>query len=192
MKILCAVLIAVWLLSPAQAGPTAETLIPASSRSPLDFRGKSPVDYPPYAAVFQAKTYGELKERLEDFFRQWEKDKKTFTDHATVNIYFHCKNALIRTCYLLGDIEAGDEHLMKLDPGQQYLREIRRVDLEAGKIQRIAKEIQAIHLHLGLKDPFPQGAPKDLVSLYLPLAEISQVTQAQRKKEPEEELEDPE
>jgi hypothetical protein len=190
MKWIPALVAGACLLTSLQAGPSASTPIPADSRSPYEFRGKPAADYPPYAAVFQAKTYGELKERLEDFFKQWEKDKKPLDDFASLNIYFQCQGALVRTCYLLGDVEAGDAHLMKHDPARAYQGKLSGGELERGKLPQIAKEIQAIHLHLGLKDPFPKGPPKDVSELSQPLAAISEATYAKRQKEPEEELED--
>jgi hypothetical protein len=178
------------LLTSLQAGPSASTPIPADSKSPYEFRGKPTADYPPYTAVFQAKTYGELKERLENFFKRWEEDKKPLDDLASLNMYFQCQGALARTCYLLGDVEAGDGYLMKHDPVRASHGRLSDRALEQGKLPRIAKEIQAIHLHLGLEDPFPKGPPKNVNELYQPLAAISEATYAKREKEPEEELED--
>ena len=192
MKWITALIVGACLLTSLQAAPTAATPIPADSKSPYDFRGKPMADYPPYVAVFQAKTYGELKERLEDFFKQWEKDKKPLDDFASLNVYFHCQGALVRTCYLLGDVEGGDGYLMKHDPARAYHSQISGKALEQGKLPRIAKEIQAIHTHLGLEDPFPKGPPKDVTDFYLPLAAISEATYAKREKEPEEELEESE
>lgn len=189
MKWIPVLIVSACLLTSLHAGPNASTPIPADSKSPFDFRGKPTADYPPYTAVFQAKTYGELRERLEKFFKQWEKDKKPLDDFSSLNIYFHCQSALVRTCYLLGDVEAGDGHLMKHDPAKVYQGRLSDRELEQGKLPRIAKEIQAIHLHLGLEDPFPKGPPKNVSELYLPLAAISEATYAKREKEPEEELE---
>ena len=190
MKWITALVAGACLLTSLQAGPGASTPIPADSRSPYEFRGKPTSDYPPYTAIFQAKTYGELKERLENFFKQWEKDKKPLDDFASLNMYFHCQGALVRTCYLLGDVEAGDGYLMKHDPARAYQGRLSDRELEQGKLPRIAKEIQAIHLHLGLEDPFPKGPPKNVSELYQPLVAISEATYAKREKEPEEELEE--
>lgn len=190
MKWISAIMVSVSLLTSLQAGPDASTSIPADSRSPFDFRGKPASDYPPYKAVFQAKTYGELRERLENFFEQWEKDKKPFEDYISINSYFHCKGALVRTCYLLGDVDAGDEYLLKYDPSKAYSGELERRAMDKGRLRLIAKQIQAIHAHLGLEDPFPKGSPKELSELYGPLAAISGATVAKGDKEPEEELEE--
>jgi hypothetical protein len=192
MNWITALVVGACLLTSLQAGPTAATPIPEDSKSPYEFRRKPAVDYPPYTAVFQAKTYGELKARLEDFFKQWEKEKKPFDDLNSIMIYFHCKEALIRTYYLLGDIEAGDEFLMKCKFGEGYRAELTREVIEEGKLKGIAKKIQGICVNLKLEDPFPKGPPEDVTELYRPLVKISEVTYAKRDKEPEEELEESE
>ncbi len=93
-----------------------ETSIPANSENALEFRGQVGLTYEPYEALFQTNTYGELRVALEDFFRQWKADGRTFEDSASTNIFLRCRLALIRTYYLLGDIEKADALLLWMHP----------------------------------------------------------------------------
>ena len=92
------------------------TSIPANSESMYEFRGRAGFTYEPYEALFQTKTYGELRFALEEFFRHWKADGRTFEDSSSRNVFFRCRLALIRTYYLLGDTGKADTLLRWMHP----------------------------------------------------------------------------
>ncbi len=95
------------------------TPIPADSENLYEFRGDAHFTYEPYEALFETKTYGELRSALEEFFRRWKEDGRVFEDASSKYTFLHCRLALIRTYYLLGDTRKADTILTWLHPVTQ-------------------------------------------------------------------------
>ncbi len=95
---------------------TADTPIPENGNSAFEFRGNPSFGYAPLKEVYKAKTYGELRDALENFFTQWKKDGMVFEDSASTNMFYSCRLALIRTYYLLGESEKADTLLEWVHP----------------------------------------------------------------------------
>jgi len=101
----------------APLGP--DTPIRSNSENAFEFRGSPHFTYEPYEALFETTTYGELWSALEEFFRSWKEDGRVFEDGSSMYTFLHCRLALIRTYYLLGDTEKADTLLKWLHPDTQ-------------------------------------------------------------------------
>ena len=155
----------------------AKLEIPADSKSPHDFRGKPDFAYAPYEALYQAKTVGELHEKLCEFFKTWVKDGRKFDDPVATDRYFRCKQALIRVNYLCGRMEEGDSLMQEFHPSRQAnVADPIKAMQAAGEQEKIARTVERIRVtysELGEKeDPYPNGLPKDLHELYAPLFKL--------------------
>lgn len=162
--------------APKEFNPGA-VAIPADSKSPYDFRGKPDFAYPPYEALYQAKTVAELAGKLEAFFKAWKKDGRDFKDPVAAERYFRCKQALIRLYYLQGHMQEGDRLMVEFHPTRQDLKaEVGKLLQAAGekeKIDRAAERIRVLFSESGEKlDPYPKGPPKDLHEVYEPILEV--------------------
>jgi hypothetical protein len=163
----------------AQEERIAAIPIPADSKSPYDFRGESKWDDPAYQALFHAKTYGDLHEALIDFVRKWSARQNELKDPAHVAAYFTAKQALIRTSYLMGELEPGDKLMEEFHPKALGLmptaKQGKLVDaVEREKINRIADQIRRLYTDAAEGDPYPNGPPADVHELYLPLLKMIQ------------------
>ncbi len=94
----------------------AETFIPKVSREVMDFRGTPNFSDPEYEKLFDCQTFEELRDQLLRSIESLGQIREE--DTSRENVLMVCRLALIRTNYLLGDIERGDELLMKLHPAE--------------------------------------------------------------------------
>lgn len=95
----------------------ADTPIPKDSERFWDFRGESNFTNLEYEKLYQCRTYEELRDQLKKAIKsvapvageEWE-------DASQVNIAASCQLALIRTHYILGEVDEADKQLERLHP----------------------------------------------------------------------------
>ena len=120
----------------------ADHPIPEEGKHRWDFRGKAAgFSHKDYDRLFEAKTYEELRDLLPIVIESLEKDA---TDATPLHYASTCRLALIRTHYILGEIEKADEMLEQYsaanEPDKQFAerlevaeRRIARKKLEAAR-----------------------------------------------------------
>lgn len=172
MKLLLALAAALLLLPIASAQSPENFAIPADSKSPFDFRGTPAAwDFAAYQALFRTKTFGELHEGLRQFMKEWNALEQKPQSPAATEAYFTCKQALIRTYYLFGEVEPADELLLEFRPSKETLANP-AATLNREQALSVGKQIREMCLGMGEPDPFPNGIPENIHAIYAPLLKI--------------------
>lgn len=173
MKLPLLLLLTLWTALPIFAQDRERVPIPADSKSPFDFRGKPDWDYEPYQALFDCKTYGELREALSKFRGAFSRDRVRLETKQARLAYFRAKQAYIRTnLYLFRHMEA-EEWLLELHPRNRVTKEeAEKLVLAEADLQRIktaAKMQEKLLKEIDPKmRPYPKGGPRDYHELLLP------------------------
>ena len=101
-------------------GLYADSPIPADSKQLLDFRGSPNFSATEFQRLYRCESYEELRDQL---LRAIEaispKPGAELEDLAQQNALATCKLALIRTYYILGELEEADKRLLELHPVNQ-------------------------------------------------------------------------
>jgi len=95
----------------------AETPIPQDSGRFWDFRGRPNFSNPEYEKLYQCRTYEELRDQLKKAIKSIAPAAgEEWQDASQANIVATCQLALIRTLYILGDLDEADKLLEQFHP----------------------------------------------------------------------------
>ncbi len=98
----------------------ADTPIPKDSKRFWDFRGNPNFTDAEYEKLYRCKTYEELRDQLlkaiQSLAPKEGEEGEEWEDGSQANIVASCQLALVRTHYLLGELDRADALLMRLHP----------------------------------------------------------------------------
>ena len=98
----------------------AETPIPKDSVRFWDFRGSPNFSHPEYEKLYQCRTYEELRDQLRKAIKSIAPAAgEEWQDASQGNIVASCQLALIRTLYILGELEEADKLLERFHPAHE-------------------------------------------------------------------------